>query len=189
MRNVILVANVTLDGCLAGPAGELDWMLPDPEMNTRFTAELRAEVDTVLAGRKAYHALHDAFSQQAAHPDSPAELVDFATWMVETPKIVFSRVGTDLIAPTDRIATADIPDEIAAIKQQDGKGLVLFGGVETVQQFAQHGVIDEYWIKLYPVALGNGQPLFTELKDRARLTLVRSEAHASGIVTLRYRPA
>ncbi|MFC4948744.1 dihydrofolate reductase family protein [Pseudonocardia sp. GCM10023141] len=80
-------------------------------------------------------------------------------------------------------------DEVAAVKQQAGRGLVLFGGVEIAQQFVRLGLVDEYWIKVYPVALGTGQPLFTELKDRANLMLTHSRAYPSGIHTLRYRPA
>lgn len=188
MRKVILVSNVTLDGAIAGPAGELDWMLMDHQLNVEFTEQLRAEVDTMIAGRKAYHQLNEAFSAQAADPNSPPELVDFATWMVETPKLVFSRTLTGLLSPRDRLATQDIPTEMKAVKETEGKGLVLFGGVETVQQFVRHDVVDEYWLKLYPVALGNGQPLFTDLLRRAELDLVDSKTYSSGIVTLRYVP-
>ncbi len=66
--------------------------------------------------------------------------------------------------------------------------MVLFGGVSTVQQFVQHGLVDEYWIKLHPAALGAGQPLFTDLRQRANLSLAQSKGHDSGIVTLRYLP-
>jgi dihydrofolate reductase len=82
---------------------------------------------------------------------------------------------------------ADIPDEVASLKQQPGKDLVLFGGSSTVQQFVQHRVVDEYRLKVYPVAIGAGQPLFTDLKDRASLTLTHSKVYDSGIVTLRYQ--
>jgi len=187
MRKVILAVNVSLDGYLEGPGGAIDWWTPDPEMNVEFTADLRADVDTMLFGRKAYHALNAAFSQQATHPDSPPELVDFATWMLDTPKVVFSRTQSDLLSPDDRLAVADIPDEVAALKQQPGRDLVLFGGSSTVQQFVQNRVVDEYRLKIYPVALGAGQPLFTDLKDRASLELTHTKAYDSGIVTLRYR--
>jgi dihydrofolate reductase len=188
MRKVILSVNVTIDGYLAGPAGELDWMLPDPEMNKTLTDELRAEVDTILSGRIAHQAFDANFRAQAADPASPPDLVDFANWMIDTPKVVFSR-SLSTAGAGARLATADIPGEIASLKAQPGKGMVLFGGVSTVQQFVQHGLVDEYWIKLYPSALGAGQPLFTDLKQRANLSLVQAKAHGSGIVTLRYLPA
>ena len=67
--------------------------------------------------------------------------------------------------------------------------MVLFGGVDTVQSFVRWGLIDEYWIKLHPVAIGRGRPVFADLADKAGLTLTGSTAYDSGIVTLRYRPA
>jgi len=80
-------------------------------------------------------------------------------------------------------------DEVATLKQQPGKGLVLFGGSSTVQQFVQHRVVDEYRLKVYPVALGAGEPLFTDLKDRAGLALTHTKAYDSGIVTLHHQAA
>jgi dihydrofolate reductase len=114
--------------------------------------------------------------------------VDFADWMIRTPKVVFSRSQAD-VGENARLATADIPEAVAALKAQPGKGMVLFGGVDTVQQFVRHGLVDEYWIKLYPSALGEGRPLFTDLRQRVNLTLLHSRAYDSGIVTLRYAPA
>ncbi|NUK73880.1 dihydrofolate reductase family protein [Streptomyces lunaelactis] len=64
--------------------------------------------------------------------------------------------------------------------------VVLFGGVGTVQRFVQQRLVDAYWIKVYPFALGAGRPLFTDLEERARLSLVHSKAYESGILVLRY---
>jgi dihydrofolate reductase len=189
MRKVILYVNVTLDGYMAGPGGELDWMIPDPAMNEQLSTELRGEVDTILAGRNVYQGFEENFRREAADPASPPGLVDFANWMIETPKVVFSRNLSTLDNPHARLAEGDIPDAVAALKALPGKGMVLFGGVSTVQQFVRHGLVDEYWIKVYPFALGAGQPVFTDLADRARLDLVDSAGHHSGVVTLRYRRA
>jgi dihydrofolate reductase len=188
MRKVILFVNATIDGYLAGPSGELDWMLPDPAMNQQLTDELRGEVDTILIGRVIYHAFDQNFRAEAANPASPPGLVDFANWMIDTPKVVFSRTLSD-VNEGDRLAKADLADEVAALKAEPGKAMVLFGGVATAQQFVRHGLVDEYWIKAYPIALGAGQPLFTDLEQRANLTLTHAQAHDSGIVTLRYVPA
>jgi len=172
MRKVILFVNITLDGFLCGPDGELDWMLPDPEMNIEFTDAMRARVDTILSGRVAHEQLQANFRAQAADPASPPALVDFARWMIDTPSVVFSRSGAgDLVA------------EVEALKALPGKDMVLFGGAGTAQEFARQGLVDEYWLKVYPVALGAGRPLFTE---RTSLTLKESKTWDSGIVTLRY---
>ena len=188
MRKVILYVNVTLDGFIAGPAGELDWMLPDPAMNIELSNEMRAEVDTILEGRQIHEAFEQNFRHEASDPGSPPELVDFAQWMLDTPKVVFSRTATALEDPKVRVAQ-DIPSTVAELKAESGKAMVLFGGVKTVQQFVQQGLVDEYWIKLYPVALGAGQPLFTDLSHRADLRLTHCKAYDSGIVVQRYENA
>lgn len=190
MRKVILFVNATIDGYLAGPDGELDWMLTrhDPVMNAEFTDAVRERVDTILTGRNAYQGFEENFRAQAADPASPPGLVEFSNWMINTPKVVFSRT-LSAVSESSRLATADIPAEVASLRRQPGKDMVLFGGSTTVQQFVQHGLVDEYWIKLYPVALGAGQPLFTDLSPSANLKLVYSKAYDSGILTLRYEPA
>lgn len=190
MRQVILFVNTTLDGYMAGPNGELDWMVADPQMNLEFTLDLRRAADTIVTGRKFYQGFETAFREQAADPNSPAELVEFANWMIETPKVVFSRtLPAGELSESARLAEADIADEIAALKRQPGTGLVLFGGVETVQSFVRHGLVDEFWIKIHPVAIGRGQAVFADLKDKVGLRLTHSKAHESGILTIRSRPA
>jgi len=176
MRKVILFVNLTLDGYLSGPNGELDWMmLPDHVMNQEFTGAMRARVDTILEGRVMHEAFEVNFRAEAADPASPPGPVDFAHWMLDAPKVVFSRS-----------TTPDLPKQVAALKAQPGRDMVLFGGVSIVQQFVQHGLVDEYWIKIYPYGLGAGRPLFTGLDRRAELMLLDSKAYDSGIVTCRY---
>jgi dihydrofolate reductase len=186
MRSVIAYVNLTLDGHLAGPAGELDWMSFDPEMNIALSDAMRSRVDTILTGRNFHHGIERNFRAQAADPASPAELADFATWMISTPQVVFSRSLREVAAP-HRIAGEDLAAEVAELKALPGKDMVLFGGVSIVQQFVRAGLVDEYWIKLYPTAIGAGQPLFTQ--RRTELRLVESKAWESGILTLHYVPA
>jgi dihydrofolate reductase len=190
MRKVIPVVNTTLDGYMAGQGGELDWMVHDPLVHAEAWMELRDTVDTMLVGRKAHQGFESHFREQATAPDSPADLVEFARWVLDTPKVVFSRtLSVADLSPSARLAAADIPEEVASLKQQPGKDLVLFGGASTVQSFVRQGLIDEYWIKLHPVAIGAGLPVFADRKGRAGLTLTHSKAHGSGILTLRYQPA
>ena len=190
MRKVILVVNTTLDGYMAGLNGELDWMVYDPRVHAEAWIELRDRIDTMLVGRKAHQGFESHFREQATAPDSPPDLVEFAHWILDTPKVVFSRTlsAADL-SRSARLAASDIPDEVAALQRQPGKDMLIFGGVSMVQAFIRHGLIDEYWFKVHPVALGAGLPIFTDLKDRVSLALTHTTAYDSGLVTLRYRPA
>ena len=84
---------------------------------------------------------------------------------------------------------ADIAEEVAKLKTQPGKNLVLWGGVRIAQTFAQLGLIDEYWLLIQPKVLGNGRPLFTDIKDRINLKLVSAQPHNTvGAVAVRYEP-
>src|SRR5690349_3024505 len=185
MRNVLAFVNLTADGYLAGPNGELDWMLsrPDEQLNVELTNAMRDRVDTILTGRNFYHGMEANFRAHADDPNSPPELVDFANWILNTPKVIFSTTLTEARNATISHRPVEFVSEL---KSLPGKDMVLFGGVRAVQELAREGLIDEYWIKLYPVALGTGQRLFTAPAD---LTLISSKTYDSGIVTLRYRPA
>jgi dihydrofolate reductase len=186
MRKVIVYVNLTLDGHLCGPDGELDWMDPNPEMNQEFSDELRARVDTMLVGRNAHLGFEQHFSASAADPASPAGLVDFSKWMVDTPKVVFSSTLTeDEVSPVSRIGT-DVVAEVAALKAAEGGDIVAFAGVTLVNSLIEHGLVDEYWIKLCATAIGAGRPMFP---SRTPLRLVDSKAWGSGTLTLRYVPA
>jgi dihydrofolate reductase len=184
MRKVIVYVNLTVDGHLSGPDGELDWMDPNPEMNQEFSDELRARVDTMLVGRNAYLGFEQHFGASAADPASPPALVDFSKWMVETPKVVFTSTLTE-VSPVSRIGT-DVVAEVAALKAAEGGDIVAFAGVTLVNSLVEHGLVDEYWIKLCPTAIGEGRPLF---RARTPLALVDAKAWDSGTLTLRYVPA
>jgi dihydrofolate reductase len=188
MRKVILFVDTSLDGFMAGPNGELDWMVNDDELDREFTTDLRERADTILTGRIAYQSFETFWPSAATDPSSPAELADFANWMVDTPKVVFSRSLEEVGMKNSRLAEAEIADEVARLKQEPGRELVLFGGASTVQAFVRQRLVDEFWIKVHPVAIGDGLPVFRDLEDRARLRLLKSKAYGSGVLGLRYEP-
>lgn len=80
-----------------------------------------------------------------------------------------------------------IPDEIARVKQQPGKHLLMIGSTATAQTFMQLGLIDEYRLNVNPVVLGSGIPLFAGIQDTLNLQLVHARTYASGVVGLHYR--
>jgi dihydrofolate reductase len=91
MRKVILFVVVSLDGFVGGPNGELDWEVRDEEVSKSLIGDLLATVDTMLLGRVLYQGFQQAWPAMASNPSSPKELVDFAHWIEDTPKVVFSK--------------------------------------------------------------------------------------------------
>jgi dihydrofolate reductase len=188
MRKVILSIQVTLDGFIEGPKGELDWMVMDEEL-WEYVNDLLSTVDTTLFGRVAYQGFANYWPAAATNPLSPKNEIDFAHWIEKTPKIVFSKTLEKLEWKNSRLVKGNIVEEVAKMKQQPGKDLLMFGGAGIASTFMKLDLIDEYRIKVHPIILGKGIPLFKGIKDRMNLKLLKSKTFDSGVVGLYYKNA
>ena len=188
MRKLILFMHVSLDGFVCGPNNEQDWMtVNNPEMGKHLTNEFRETVDTMLIGRVLYEGFTSFWPTVPVNPDTPPELVDFANWMINTPKIVFSKTLKTVDWTNSRLAQHDLANEIAQVKQQPGGDIIVFGGAALAAELTEQNLIDEYRIKLEPIVLGAGKSLFTHKEDRVKLKLTKSMAFDSGVVALYYQ--
>jgi dihydrofolate reductase len=180
MRQVILQMSVTLDGYVAGAGGEGDWGLPPehPDVRAWKIASLR-QAGTHIMGRVTYE-------QMAGY--WPASTGDYAAFMNDLPKVVFSKTLPTAGWATSRIARGDLTEEIAALKSESGGEIFAHGGAAFVQALSRFGLIDEYRLVIHPVALGNGLPLFRDLAKPLRLDLVKAKDFPDGTVIHVYRP-
>jgi dihydrofolate reductase len=186
MRNVILLMHVSLDGFVAGPNGEMDWIRFDDQL-VDDVAELTDTADTALFGRVTYQMMAGYWPTAADSPDATKHDIDHARWVNQAPKLVFSRTLKSAEWQNSRIVRDNFPEEIARLKAQPGKNLLMIGSTTTAHTFMQLGLIDEYRINVNPVVLGSGSPLFAEIKDTINLQLVSAKAYASGVVGLHYQ--
>ncbi len=180
MKKIILNLAVTLDGFIEGANGEIDWCIMDDDMN--FDAFIES-VDTLFYGRVSYDSWGN-FNPEANA--SPAEKLMWQEIHAKT-KFVFSRQHR-----TDENATfisSDIAGQVAEIKKRGGKDIWLYGGANLIKTFINLDLIDIYKISVHPVALGNGKPLFEDLKSRIDLRLIDTRVFRSGVVELTYEPA
>jgi len=193
MRKLILSIMVSLDGMIARPDGDLEWFLTDEGFESEMLDLLR-NVDGMLFGRKSYELLAGYWptagtSASAEAPGgftSQERQVEFARLMNTTPKIVFSRTLEQADwGPATLVREVD-PDEIAKLKQQPGKDLVLFAGASLASEFLKLDLLDEYRLMVHPIVLGQGIPLVQGLTQERKLRLVRAKTCASGVVTLQY---
>jgi len=193
MRKVILTMHMSLDGFIAGPNGELDWTAADEAVDNDLP-ELLSTADTALVGRVLYQGFASYWpSYDTTNPAKSKGEIAFAHWINEAPKLVFSTTLAKTEWKNSRVVPvkmdADIAEEVARLKQQPGENLLLFGGVRIAQTFARLGLIDEYWLLIQPKVLGNGRPLFIDIKDRINLKLVSAWTHDTiGAVAVRYQP-
>lgn len=178
MRRVIVSMNVTLDGFVSGPLGELDWHFPlwNEDMSNSACEQLRT-MDTILMGRITYQSMAAYWS---AAPSGP--LYDM---MNSCSKVVFS---SSLQTPhwnNSRIVGEDAAREVSRLKQSTGKNIIVYGSRSIVACLKKAGLIDEYRIWVHPVVIGQGKPLFN-LYDQIDLTLLRTKTFSSGVVVLYY---
>ncbi|SNR89255.1 dihydrofolate reductase family protein [Flavobacterium sp. ov086] len=179
MKKVILDLAVTLDGFIEGPNGEIDWCIMDDDMD--FDSFLSG-IDTIFYGRVSY----DAWGN--FQPDENASSAEKALWegVHSKKKYVFSSQNKK--DDNAIFINSDISQQVNEIKKQSGKDIWLYGGASLIKTFIQLNLVDIYRISVHPTVLGNGKPLFENLKNRIELKLLKTNVFKSGVVQLIYEP-
>src|ERR671921_24525 len=163
MRKLRLHVNMSVNGCIAGPNGEMDWMvgLKDDEL-IKYTFKLHEPVDTNLLGRKMTDVFISYWSDVMNKPDDP--WYSFSKKMIETPKVVFTKTLNKSKWVNTDIATGDLTDEINKLKRQEGKeDIIVYGGASFDSSLIKEGLSDEFHLFVNPAAIGNGMTIFKEL--------------------------
>ncbi|QOS80444.1 dihydrofolate reductase [Paenibacillus sp. JNUCC31] len=178
-RRIILDLAVTLDGYIEGKNGEVDWCIMDPDME--FNTFLN-QIDTILYGRKSYD-LWGEFTPDSENTDAEKEFWD----TVHTKeKYVFSKTKKE----TDNKAiyiNDNITEEVIKLKNKPGKDIWLYGGANLITTFINLGLVDEFRLSIHPVILGEGKPLFIDVKQRINLKTVHTRTFTSGVVQVIYQ--
>ncbi|PEI83543.1 hypothetical protein CN679_26770 [Bacillus pseudomycoides] len=177
-RRIILDLAVTLDGFIEGKNGEVDWCIMDSEMG--FINFLN-QIDTILYGRKSYD-LWGQFTSEIEDTDTEKEIWELVH---SKEKYVFSRTqkGTDNKAI---FINDNILEEVNKLKNKPGKDIWLYGGASLITTFINLGLVDEFRLSVHPVILGEGKPLFIDIKQRLNLKMVNTRTFSSGVVQLIY---
>ncbi len=173
MRRVRYSVAMSLDGYIAGPNGEHDWIVMDPEIGAGF-AEYYKQFDTFLIGRKTFAAVA-----------KPGKKVGGMFAGFKT--VVFSRTLNPRDYPNVTIVSGDVRTTVEALKRADGKDMWLFGGGELFRSMLDLGLVDTIEVGVIPVVLGGGIPLLPPPASRAQLTLTNHRAYPkTGTVSLEY---
>ena len=176
---------MSIDGCIARPNGEMDWMvgLSDDKL-IKYENELMESIDTILLGRKMTDVFISYWSDVINKPDDP--WYAFAKKMIEIPKVVFTKTLNNSKWINTDIATGDLTDEIIKLKSRDGKDMVVYGGASFDSSLIKLGLIDEFLLFINPVAIGNGMTIFKDLNEIQKFNMVKSIPFDSGEVLLHY---
>ncbi|MFZ0646545.1 MAG: dihydrofolate reductase family protein [Candidatus Acidiferrales bacterium] len=167
MRRIRYRVAMSLDGYIAGPHGEFDWIVPDPEVDF---AAIFSEFDAALIGRRTFEMMVHAGR---------------AT-MLGMKMFVFSRTLRQRDYPGVTIVADKEHETVASLREKHGKDIWLFGGSALFQSLLQARLVDTVEVSVVPVLLGGGIPLLPAPADRKKLELTSHKIYKSGTVSLQY---
>lgn len=195
MRDLILGMSMSLDGFVAGPNGENDWVFATGSPDGKAWKLKSVSAAGVHAVGARSFAAWTGFWPYATDA--------FAAPMNEIPKVVFARGGRPAMAPAPegksasdaviaswrdaRVASGPLADEVATLKREPGGPIFAHGGATFAQALVRENLVDEYRLLVHPVALGRGPALFEKVEARTMLTLVECTRFDGGAVGLVYR--
>jgi dihydrofolate reductase len=183
MGRIAVYLQLSIDGCFAGPNGEIDWFKgePDPQFE-KFSVERAQGSSTLLFGRTTYEMMSKAWPTDEAHESQP----DMARVMATSPKIVFSHSLRD-VQESPRWQHVELRREldVDALRSED-RDFTTLGSGTVVRQLTEKGAVDEYNFVVNPVLLGKGKQAFAGI-DSARLRLAECRSFDNGLLWLTYR--
>ncbi|MFQ4138605.1 dihydrofolate reductase family protein [Nodosilinea sp. PGN35] len=185
MRTLKLQIQLSIDGYIAGPNGEMDWMTWNwDDALKRYTDRILEPVDCIVLGRRLAEGFIPHWAAVADNPNDPE--YEAGQKFTNTPKVVFTKTLGESKWPNTVLAKADLVEDVTQLKQQQGSDIYACGGASFVSALIKNRLIDEFHLFINPVALGQGMPIFQELESKQDLKLVESTRFDCGIVVLNY---
>lgn len=186
MRNLIFFMHVSLDGFVAGPNREMDWIKLDDTLFD-FVATMTDQSDTALYGRVTYEMMQSYWPKAGERPNASKHDKEHSRWYNKVAKVVLSRTIHEAGLHNTKVIGDQLSENIHKIKQQEGKNILIFGSPGASQSLLNEGLIDEFWLFVNPIILGKGMPLFKNITGTTRLKLADSKTFTSGVIALHYK--
>jgi dihydrofolate reductase len=185
MRNIISFMHISLDGYVAGPKGELNWINVDEEIFDYIGIRI-SKCNTSLYGRNTFLMMENYWPNAAEKPNASKHDIEHSKWYNKVHKVVLSKTLNDSVLTNTEIINDNISERINEIKQQPGSEILLFGSPEATHSLLQLNLIDGFWLFVNPVILGKGIPLFVNINKKIKLRLLATRKFTSGVVELNY---
>ncbi len=189
MRKLKLQMQVTVDGFVAGPNGEQDWMVWDWDEKLKdYVAALTETVDTMVMGRVLYEGMAKYWPAAAENAKDPNAV--FARKMNKMRKFVFTKTLTSFEWENTQRASGTIGNMISRLKSDlsSEKDIIVYGGARFVSSLIEADLIDEYHLFVNPIAIGEGMSIFRGLEEKRKLQLINVTTTRMGITVFHYVP-
>lgn len=185
MKKLKLQMQVSLDGFNStGPNDEQKWVTWAWDEIKKDVLDLAVSCDTELIGRKLAIDYIPFWTATLSQPES--FMYEVAKIKSEQKKIVFTKTLNKSIWENTDLAKGNLRDEVNKLKNQNGKDIIVYGGSSFVAGLVKENLIDELYLFVNPIVLGQGVPIFNKLAEWQSLKLVKTKAFKSGIVLLHY---
>ncbi len=192
MRSIISFMHISLDGFVAGPNGEMDWIKFDQEMFDYIGRRIK-QSDTALYGRVTFEMMENYWPTAGAKPNATKHDIEHATWYNKSHKVVLSKT-LNINSPGEvglkntTIIRENLAARINEIKKSgSGNEILLFGSPTATHSLIQLNLIDGYWLFVNPIILGRGIPLFPAKMQKTMLDLLpATRQFACGVTELNY---
>jgi dihydrofolate reductase len=185
MGKLVSFMHTSLDGFVATLNGEIDWIIVDEEI-FEYSGNRITYADTGLYGRITFELMESYWPTAADNPAATKHDIDHSAWYKKAPKVVLSRTmhGENLANTT--IISDNVPAQISKLKQETEKEIVMFGSPGATQSLMAKNLVDEIWIFINPILLGEGIPFFKNIKKKIKLSLLENHAFTNGVVCMHY---
>jgi dihydrofolate reductase len=185
MRKIISFMHLSLDGFVAGPNGEMNWIKVDEEIFDHVGKRI-SEGDTALYGRVTYQMMENYWPTAGNKPNASSHDINHSKWYSKVRKVVLSKTMSDAGLANTTIISDNLSDRINEIKKESGEDILLFGSPTATHSLIQLDLIDGYWLFVNPIILGRGIPLFTDIKEKIQLKLLTTRQFTCGVTELNY---
>ncbi len=188
MRKIISFMHISLDGFVAGPSGEMDWIKVDEEIFD-YVGKRISRGDTALYGRVTYQMMENYWPAAGDKPTATRHDIEHSKWYNNVHKVVLSKTMKDEGLINTTIIKDNLSDRINEIKESrnSGKDILLFGSPTATHSLIQLDLIDGYWLFVNPIILGRGVPLFVDIKAKIKLKLSTTTRQFNcGVTELNY---
>jgi dihydrofolate reductase len=178
--------HLSLDCFVAGPKGEMNWIKADEELFTYVGKRIK-EGDTSLYGRVTYQMMENYWPTAADKPTATRHEIEHSKWYKNVHKVVLSKSMKNSVIDSTTIISDNLTARINEIKKQAGNEILLFGSPTATHSLIQKDLIDGFWLFVNPIILGQGIPLFKDIKNTTKLKLLpTTRQFKCGVTELNY---
>lgn len=185
MKKIKVSMHVSLDGFVAGVNGEMDWIKVDDQMFD-FVKSFTDDADTALYGRTTWKMMDSYWPTAADKPDATRHDKEHSAWYNSADKIVVSNTMWGQNADKTAFIGGDIIQQLKELKQKNGKDILIFGSPSVVRTLMKANLIDDYWLFVNPVILGEGISMYSKLDNRLELVHKTTKIFPCGVTAMHF---